>query len=51
MNRFIIIVCILMLIGCKLTKEAKPEINLKDLSTAASLIDEAIKLERTISKQ
>lgn len=48
MNRFLIIVCILVLIGCKVTKEAKPEINLKDLSTAASLIDEAIKLERTI---
>ena len=38
----------MVLIGCKATKEVKPEINLKDLSTAASLIDEAIKLERTI---
>ncbi|MAZ50430.1 MAG: hypothetical protein CMC72_01705 [Flavobacteriaceae bacterium] len=51
MNRFLFVVLILVFFGCNLTKKSKSEINLKNLSTAASLIDEATKFERTISNK
>ena len=51
MNRFLFVVLILVFFGCNLTKKSNSEINLKNLSAAASLIDEATKFERTISNK